>query len=47
MVDVWFGLVERDGPKQYFFQPYIEIVAMAKQAGLKVQVTGSTSFRAY
>jgi beta-amylase len=41
MVDVWWGLVEREGPKDYNFQPYVELATLARDAGLKMQVVMS------
>ena len=37
MVDVWWGLSERDGPKNYNFVPYVELAGLARAAGLKMQ----------
>lgn len=37
MMDIWWGLVERDGPNSYYWQPYIELVGLANKLGLKVR----------
>lgn len=37
VMEVWWGLVERDAPRVYDWQPYLEIVALARRAGLKVR----------
>lgn len=31
MMDIWWGLVERDGPNSYYWQPYIELVGLANK----------------
>lgn len=36
VVDVWWGVVERAGPRQYNWAPYQSIVAMARSASLSV-----------
>jgi beta-amylase len=41
MLDMWWGLIERDGPKNYYWQPYSQIVQLARQAGLKVHAITS------
>jgi beta-amylase len=41
MVDVWWGIAEAEGPGQYNFAGYIELMEMAKKAGLKVQAVMS------
>lgn len=41
MIDVWWGLVERDQPGQYNFGGYNELLEMAKRHGLKVQAVMS------
>jgi beta-amylase len=38
MVDVWWGIVEREGPQKYNWQPYRELVDMCKRVGLQMQV---------
>lgn len=37
MVDVWFGLVERDKPRQYRWKPYLELVELLRSKQLKLQ----------
>ncbi|KAF6144373.1 hypothetical protein GIB67_024600 [Kingdonia uniflora] len=41
MMDVWWGLVERDAPGEYNWGGYIELLEMAKKHGLKVQAVMS------
>jgi len=41
MVDVWWGLVEKDGPSVYNWRGYTDLMEMAKQVGLKVQAVMS------
>lgn len=41
MMDVWWGLVERDSPGEYNFGGYAELLEMAKKHGLKVQAVMS------
>lgn len=41
MMDVWWGLVERDAPGAYNWGGYAELLEMAKQQGLKVQAVMS------
>lgn len=41
MMDVWWGLVERDSPGQYNWSGYNELLEMAKKHGLKVQAVMS------
>ncbi|KAL2489728.1 Beta-amylase 3 [Forsythia ovata] len=41
MVDVWWGLVEKDGPLKYNWEGYAELVNMVKKHGLKLQVVMS------
>ncbi|KAJ4800552.1 Beta-amylase [Rhynchospora pubera] len=41
MVDVWWGLVEKDAPTVYNWNGYTELMEMAKQVGLKVQAVMS------
>ncbi|CBI35772.3 unnamed protein product, partial [Vitis vinifera] len=41
MMDVWWGLVERDSPGTYNWGGYAELLEMAKQHGLKVQAVMS------
>ena len=37
VVEVWWGLVERDEPRVYNWQGYLDLVALAKRCGLKVR----------
>eukprot|EP01018_Ginkgo_biloba_P019871 Gb_08421 [translate_table: standard] len=37
MMDVWWGLVEREAPGQYNWSGYAELLEMARKHGLKVQ----------
>lgn len=37
MVDVWWGIVERKGPKMYNWKPYQELFEMCKKIGLKIE----------
>lgn len=41
MVDVWWGLVEKERPGEYNFGGYEELLAMAAKFGLKVQAVMS------
>lgn len=41
MVDVWWGLVEKDGPLKYNWEAYAELVQMVQIHGLKIQVVMS------
>ncbi|DBA76677.1 hypothetical protein WJX79_002814 [Trebouxia sp. C0005] len=41
MIDVWWGIVEHTGPKQYDFSAYQRLFATAAQAGLKIQAVMS------
>ncbi|XP_057773527.1 LOW QUALITY PROTEIN: beta-amylase 3, chloroplastic [Salvia miltiorrhiza] len=41
MVDVWWGLVEKDGPLKYNWEGYAELIKMVKKIGLKLQVVMS------
>ncbi|KAK4732671.1 hypothetical protein R3W88_025659 [Solanum pinnatisectum] len=41
MMDVWWGLVERDAPGEYNWGGYAELLEMAKKHGLKVQAVMS------
>ncbi|CAI9117976.1 OLC1v1019472C2 [Oldenlandia corymbosa var. corymbosa] len=41
MMDVWWGLVERDEPGKYNWGGYTELLEMAKKHGLKVQAVMS------
>ena len=44
MTDLWWGLVERTGPREYNFTAYQQLIGMVEDAGLKLQVV--MSFRA-
>jgi hypothetical protein len=41
MVDVWWGIAEAEGPGQYNFNGYMELMEMARKNGLKVQAVMS------
>uniref|UniRef100_A0A0D9XMK4 Beta-amylase n=1 Tax=Leersia perrieri TaxID=77586 RepID=A0A0D9XMK4_9ORYZ len=41
MVDVWWGVVEREGPRRYDWEGYAELVRMAEIAGVKLQMVMS------
>lgn len=41
MMDVWWGLVEREKPGEYNWGGYYELLEMAKKHGLKVQAVMS------
>ncbi|GMP95614.1 hypothetical protein CsSME_00044590 [Camellia sinensis var. sinensis] len=41
MVDAWWGLVEKDGPLNYNWDGYAELVKMVQKHGLKLQVVMS------
>ncbi|KAK1438470.1 hypothetical protein QVD17_04279 [Tagetes erecta] len=41
MVDVWWGLVEKDGPLKYNWEGYVELVNMVQKHGLKLQAVMS------
>lgn len=41
MVDVWWGLVEKDGPFKYNWEGYAELFQMVQKHGLKLQVVMS------
>jgi beta-amylase len=41
MMDVWWGLVEREAPGQYNWSGYRELLEMVKKHGLKVQAVMS------
>ncbi|EIE26308.1 glycoside hydrolase, partial [Coccomyxa subellipsoidea C-169] len=41
MLDVWWGICERHGPKQYDFGAYMELFKKARKHGLKVQAVMS------
>lgn len=37
MVDAWWGIVEKDGPRVYNWSIYYELFGMIREHGLKVQ----------
>lgn len=37
MVDVWWGIVEAKGPKQYNWSSYIKLFDLVQQCGLRIQ----------
>ena len=37
VMEVWWGLVERDRPRVYNWQGYLDIIALARRCGLKVR----------
>ena len=41
MVDVWWGLVEKDGPLRYNWDSYAELVKMVARHGLRLQMVMS------
>lgn len=41
MMDVWWGIVEKDGPQQYNWSAYQELIDMVRKHGLKVQAVMS------
>ncbi|CAJ1952243.1 unnamed protein product [Sphenostylis stenocarpa] len=41
MMDVWWGMVEREKPGEYNWGGYVELMEMAKKHGLKVQAVMS------
>ncbi|KAL5231165.1 hypothetical protein ABZP36_029941 [Zizania latifolia] len=41
MVDVWWGVVEREGPGRYDWEAYAELVRMVERAGLRLQMVMS------
>lgn len=41
MVDVWWGLVEKDGPLKYNWDGYAQLLNMVSKIGLKLQVVMS------
>ncbi|KAF0930120.1 hypothetical protein E2562_030293 [Oryza meyeriana var. granulata] len=41
MVDVWWGVVEREGPGRYDWEAYGELVRMVERAGLRLQMVMS------
>ncbi|ELR16593.1 betaamylase [Acanthamoeba castellanii str. Neff] len=41
MVDVWWGVVERAGPRRYNWTSYLQLVDIVDQVGLKIQFVTS------
>ncbi|XP_047340619.1 beta-amylase 3, chloroplastic-like [Impatiens glandulifera] len=41
MVDAWWGLVEKDGPMEYNWEGYAELIKLVHKNGLKLQVVMS------
>eukprot|EP00210_Caulerpa_lentillifera_P002105 g2020.t1 len=41
MVDIWWGIVEREGPKMYDFSAYEKLLTMVENTGLKAQAVMS------
>jgi len=41
MADFWWGIVEREGPKRYNWDAYLQLVEMCASLGLKVCVVAS------
>ena len=41
MIDVWWGIVERAGPKKYDWEAYKTVIGMIREMGLKVQAVMS------
>ncbi|XP_042435006.1 beta-amylase 3, chloroplastic-like [Zingiber officinale] len=41
MVDVWWGLVEKESPRRYDWEAYAELVQMVQRHGLKLQMVMS------
>ncbi|KAJ7551916.1 hypothetical protein O6H91_06G034600 [Diphasiastrum complanatum] len=41
MMDIWWGIVEKDGPGQYRWSAYRELIEMARKHDLKVQAVMS------
>jgi beta-amylase len=41
MMDVWWGIVEKDGPRNYNWSAYKEIIEIVRKSGLKVQAVMS------
>ncbi|KAL5724127.1 beta-amylase [Ranunculus cassubicifolius] len=41
MVDAWWGLVEKNGPMEYTWNGYTELVQLVERHGLKIQVVMS------
>jgi beta-amylase len=41
MLDMWWGIIQREGPMQYDWNAYLKIASMAQRNGLKMQVVTS------
>ena len=41
MIDVWWGIVEREGPGLYDWKAYVELLRMVKKADLKLNAVMS------
>ena len=41
MIDVWWGIVEREGPELYDWAAYLELLGMVRDAGLKLNAVMS------
>lgn len=41
MMDVWWGIVEKDGPRMYNWSAYRELIDIVRKHGLKVQAVMS------
>ena len=41
MIDVWWGIVERDGPGTYDWRAYTQLLEMVRDAGLKLNAVMS------
>ena len=41
MIDVWWGIVEREGPETYDWKAYVELLRMVKKADLKLNAVMS------
>ncbi|KAL8141813.1 hypothetical protein V2J09_014845 [Rumex salicifolius] len=41
MVDAWWGLIEKDGPKKYNWDGYSDLIKMVQKHGMKLQVVMS------
>ena len=41
MIDVWWGIVERDGPQMYDWTAYLELLDMVEASGLKLNAVMS------
>lgn len=41
MCDLWWGIVEQKGPKQYNWAGYLQLASMCQKHGLKIQAVAS------